>query len=194
MGAQSPMFAPLIQTTSALRISDQGLAARSMPKAFLFAAAALTMQHFVSIVSTACLDLLGIAAYRQGYFIHLAGYSMEVGEACSGLRGIMLMLAVSVALGELFQSRLAGRAMLLLLALPMAIAANCLRVTLSGVIMVFFGRRWAEGVFHTLEGLATTLIAAGALFVVALVVARFEQPGDAESAGQETPKQLGKGV
>ena len=38
------MFEPLIQTTSALGMSDQGLAPRSMPKAFLLAAAALTMQ------------------------------------------------------------------------------------------------------------------------------------------------------
>ena len=160
----------------------------------VYQAAALTMQHFVSIVSTACLDLLGIAAYRQGYFIHLADYSMEVGEACSGLRGMMLMLALSVALGELFQSRLMGRAVLLILALPMAIAANCLRVTLSGIIMVFLGRRWAEGVFHTLEGLATTLIAAGALFVVALALARFEQPNNAKSTGQDRSKQPGSGT
>ncbi len=45
IGAHSPTFAPLIQTTSALGMSDHGLAARSMPKAFLLPAAALTMHR-----------------------------------------------------------------------------------------------------------------------------------------------------
>jgi len=41
----SATFAPLIHTTSAPRMSDQGLAARSIPKAFLFPAPALTMHR-----------------------------------------------------------------------------------------------------------------------------------------------------
>ena len=45
MGAHSAMFAPLIHTTSVLRISLHGLAARSTPKAFLLAPPALTMQR-----------------------------------------------------------------------------------------------------------------------------------------------------
>ena len=44
MGAHSATLAPLIQTRSVSRMSLQGLAARSIPKDFLFAAAALTMQ------------------------------------------------------------------------------------------------------------------------------------------------------
>jgi exosortase len=136
---------------------------------------ALTMQQFVSVVSTFLLEMLGIAVFRQGYMVHLSDYSMEVGEACSGVRGITAILALGVAMGELMNSSRPVRWLLGLLAIPVAIGSNCLRVTLTGIIMVFFGRQWAEGVFHTLEGLAVLLVAAGVLALIALGLARVEK-------------------
>jgi exosortase len=136
---------------------------------------ALWMQHFVSTVSAASLETLGIAAYRQGYMIHLSDYTMEVGEACSGLRQLTAVLALGVAMGELYQTSKTSRWLLALLALPVAVAANCFRVTMSGVIMVFFGAKWAEGVFHTLEGLAVILLAAAGLVAIAAGLMRLER-------------------
>jgi exosortase len=136
---------------------------------------ALWMQHFVSLISAASLEILGIAAYRQGYMIHLSDYTMEVGEACSGLRQLTAVLALAVAMGELYQASTPTRWLLALLALPVSIAANCFRVTMSGVIMVFFGAKWAEGVFHTLEGLAVILMAAATLLAIAWGLVRLEQ-------------------
>jgi exosortase len=141
----------------------------------VYQTAALAMQHFVSVISTASLETLGIAAYRQGYIVHLADYEMEVGEACSGLRGITAVLALAVAMGEVYQNGRLVRWLLVLLALPVAVASNCLRVTLSGVIMVFFGRKWAEGTFHMLEGLATILMAAVVLLLLAWGLAAMEE-------------------
>lgn len=141
----------------------------------VYQATALWMQHFVSVISAAALEIMGIAAYRQGYIIHLSDYTMEVGEACSGLRQLTAVLALGVAMGELYQNGRTVRWLLAILALPVAVGANCLRVTLSGVIMVLFGAKWAEGVFHTLEGLATILLAAGVLLALASALARWEQ-------------------
>jgi exosortase len=141
----------------------------------VYQAAALTMQHFVSVVSTACLETIGIAAFRQGNRIFLTDLPMDVGEACSGLRGITAILALGLAIGELYQSSRPMRWLLVILALPVAVAANCLRVTLTGIIMVLFGRKWAEDVYHTLEGLATMLMAAAVLLLIAWVLGKYEQ-------------------
>ena len=141
----------------------------------IYQATALSMQHFVSVISASCLETMGIAAYRQGYMIYLSDYTMEVGEACSGLRQLTAILALGVAIGELYQSSRPVRWTLALIALPVAVGANCLRVTLSGVIMVFFGAQWAEGVFHTLEGLATILLAAAILVAIAGLLSRWEK-------------------
>jgi hypothetical protein len=45
IGEHSAVFDPAISTTSAFRMSSDGLALRSMPQAFLFGAPALTMQR-----------------------------------------------------------------------------------------------------------------------------------------------------
>jgi exosortase len=141
----------------------------------VYQAAALTMQHFVSVVSTACLETIGIAAFRQGNWIHLSDFPMEVGEACSGLRGITAILALGLAIGELYQSSRPMRWLLVALALPVAVGANCLRVTLTGIIMVLFGRKWAENVYHTMEGLATMMIAAAVLLLIAWALGKCEE-------------------
>lgn len=136
---------------------------------------ALGMQHFVSTISAAALEILGITAFRQGYIIQLTDYTIEVGDACSGLRQLTAIIALGIAVGEIYQSSTISRWLLAFLALPVAVGANCFRVTMTGVIMVFFGPQWAEGVFHTLEGLAVTILAAGALMAIAWGLGRLDE-------------------
>jgi len=121
---------------------------------------AIAMQNLVSAVSAFVLEGMGAAVYREGYFIHLTGYTMEVGQACSGLRQLTAVLALSLAIGYMHGRGAWYCAALGLLSIPIAVAANCVRVILTGVIMMLFGAEWADGVFHTLEGLAIVGVAA----------------------------------
>ncbi len=121
---------------------------------------AIMMQQWVSGISTEFLTICNIPAYREGYYIHLPGYTMEVGEACSGLRQLTAVLALSVAIGHLSQKTTLYRWSLALLSVPIAIFANCLRVMITGLILIAFGPEWAEGVYHTLEGLVIVGLAA----------------------------------
>ncbi len=135
---------------------------------------AVAMQQIVSAISAEMLDLFGTTVFREGNVLHLTNYSMEVGEACSGLRQLTAMLALAVAMGHLSGRGSAFRWTLGLLALPVAVAANSLRVVLTGFIAQLFGAKWAEGVYHTLEGMAVILLAAAILVAVAALLARIE--------------------
>lgn len=128
---------------------------------------AIRMQQLVSDVSTAVLSALGVPVYQEGYFVFVPGYTMEVAEACSGLRQLVAILALGVAIGHLSGRGRAYRWLLGLAAIPIAIVANCIRVVASGLILIAFGPQWAEGLFHTLEGLAIIGIAAALLVAVA---------------------------
>ncbi len=143
---------------------------------------AIRMQQLVSHLSTAMLDVCGVPVFREGYLIHLPGYTMEVAEACSGLRQLVAILALGVAIGQLSGRGRRFRWILGLSAIPIAILTNCLRVVLSGVILMWFGRQWAEGVFHTLEGLAIVAFSAGLLLLVAWGLARIEDQKAGQSA------------
>jgi exosortase len=135
---------------------------------------AIRMQQFVSDVSTAVLSALGVPVYQEGYFVFVPGYTMEVAEACSGLRQLVAILALGVAIGHLSGRGRAYRWLLGLAALPIAVVANCVRVVVSGLILIAFGPEWAEGVFHTLEGLAIIAIAALLMVGVAWGMARIQ--------------------
>jgi exosortase len=134
---------------------------------------AIGMQHIASAVSTAVFTLCGIPAYREGCYVSIPGYQMEVGAACSGLRQLAAIVALSLAVGHLSHRTAYFKWALGLLAVPIAIAANCIRVTLTGFILMGFGREWAEGVYHTLEGLAIVGVAALLILLTAWWLSRY---------------------
>jgi exosortase len=134
---------------------------------------AIGMQQIASAVSTGIFTLCGIPAYREGCYVSVPGYQMEVGAACSGLRQLAAIVALSLAVGHLSNRTAVFKWALGLLAVPIAIAANCIRVTLSGFILMGFGREWAEGVYHTLEGLAIVGVAAVLILLTAWWLSRY---------------------
>ncbi len=120
---------------------------------------ALWLQQLTSVVAAAGLDLSGSPTVQEGYQIYLPGHVLEVGAACSGLRGILGILAASLAISELGQRQRWYRWSLLLLAIPVSIAANSVRVFITGVLVYTGHAAWSQGLWHDLDGLFTTCLA-----------------------------------
>jgi exosortase len=140
--------------------------------AAVYQPAAILMQQLVSGVSQELLQLGGIAVYREGYLLHVRGLTMEVGEACSGLRQLTAILALAVAIGYFSGRGGWYTAVLGLLSIPVAVVANCLRVTMTGYTMLWFGKEFGEGLYHTLEGLVMVAVAAAMVAGVAWLLAQ----------------------
>lgn len=145
------------------------------------------MQQLVSVAAAGLLELGGAAVYREGYLLHLPGYTLEVGEACSGMRQLTTILALAVAVGYFASSRRWYRWTLAVAALPVALAANCVRVILAGVALYWWGPRWAEGVLHTLEGVTTAVLASGLLLGLAWGLSRWDQDAGVPAAKPRAP-------
>ena len=124
------------------------------------------LQHLVSITSEALLSLCGVPVHREGYLLRLPGQTVEVAEGCSGLRQITLFLAMSVFVGLLHRRRVVWLP-LLVLSIPVAVLANTVRITLTGLIVVYLGPDWASGVLHDVEGLFTFALGLGMLWFAA---------------------------
>ena len=110
------------------------------------------LQLFASRLSSSGLALLGIPVLREGNVLVLPNYSLEVVEACSGIRSLMSLIALAIAYGYLVERRIWARIALVVLIVPIAVASNALRVVGSGVATYFWGPRWAEGFFHFFQG------------------------------------------
>jgi|GEM_PF-420603 len=132
---------------------------------------AIEMQQIASAASAVLFELFQVPVYREGCFIHLPGYDMEVGAACSGLRQLAAIIALSLAVGQMSGRSRTYKWILGLLSVPIAVVANIIRVTLTGFILLWFGRKWAEGVYHTLEGLAIVGVAAALILLTAWLLA-----------------------
>lgn len=137
---------------------------------------AIVMQQAASWSGSTLLDMMGIDVYREGYRIAIPGFVMEVGAACSGLRQITAIFALSLAMGYLTRQPRSRMVLLALLAVPIAICANVVRVLMTGLILIFFGQKWAEGVYHSLEGMAIYAIAALLLWFVFRFFGETESP------------------
>jgi exosortase len=117
-------------------------------------------------VSAEWIALLGIPVFRDGNVLHLSRATLEVVEACSGMRSLISLLAVSGAYGYLCLPSWERRLGLIAATIPVAVAGNILRLTFTGVLADRFGQGVAEGFLHTVSGMAVFL--AGTLAIIGL--------------------------
>jgi exosortase len=103
--------------------------------------------------------LTGVPVLRDGNILMLSNYSMEVVEACSGIRSLMSLTALAIAYGYLTEPRRWVRCALVILMVPIAIAANAIRITCAGALAHRFGPTVAEGFLHGFSGWAIFLAA-----------------------------------
>jgi len=132
--------------------------------AIIYAQLTLPLQLFASSVAETILNAIGIPVLREGNVIELASQHLSVVEACSGIRSLLTLSYLALVYGYFFDPKTWMRWVLLAGTVPIAIAANAIRVTLTGVIS-----EWrtdlAHGFFHTVEGWVLFAVAVALLFL-----------------------------
>lgn len=126
--------------------------------AIIYARITLPLQLFASAVAEDILNLVGIPVLRDGNVLELASQRLSVVEACSGIRSLMSLGFLSLIYAYFFDKKVWMRGVLLAATVPIAIAANAARVTLTGVLSDF-RPDLARGFFHLLEGWVLFLVA-----------------------------------
>ena len=138
---------------------------------------AFPLQLFAAQTATFCLYNFGIPVLREGNVILLAGTTLEVAEACSGIRSLQALLALGTVYGYFSQRVMWKRWMLVLLSIPIAIVANAFRVTGTGVLANYWGVKAAEGFYHTFQGWLIFVIAFVLLLGAGAVLSRIGNRG-----------------
>jgi len=133
------------------------------------------MQLFASKVAARSLDLIGIPVLREGNIIQLANTSLEVAEACSGIRSLISLLALSVVFAYFSQNKTWKRIVLVLSTFPIAIIANAARVTGTGILAHHYGDQVAQGFFHGFSGWILFVVAFVCLFIVGGLLSKMKK-------------------
>ncbi|MEZ5065328.1 MAG: exosortase/archaeosortase family protein [bacterium] len=151
------------------------------PPTLVWNAIALPLQLLASRVAEWTLVLAGATIERDGNVIHLAGVSLEVAAACSGLRSLVTLLALAALLAEgsltgTIVRRFPNRVILFLAAVPIAVLLNAVRVSATALAAARVGEAAATGWVHEAAGAVSFLFALATLWFVGKGLARWERP------------------
>jgi EpsI family protein len=127
---------------------------------FIVEAATGPLKQFVSAIVAGILSMMGYAVERAGVVIDMGGHQMLVADACSGMNSIVSLAALTLLYTHLTGPSSARRWIVLLASvIPIAIAANVLRVLALALIAYHFGDDAAQGAIHTAAGLLVFIVA-----------------------------------
>jgi len=116
------------------------------------------LQILASQLAERVLEFLGYSVLREGNVLLLPGQTLNIAEACSGLRSLFALTFLSQAYIYLFDSRPGMRAVMFALVVPIAVFANCLRIVASAVAATY-NRAWGHGTYHESTGWIMFLVA-----------------------------------
>ena len=113
---------------------------------------AFPLQLLATNISYSIISALSIPVHQEGNILYFAQAHIEIVEACSGIRSIISLTMLSVILAFLSNNGFVTRFILILSAIPLALIANIIRITSSGILAHFWGQDAIQGVYHDFSG------------------------------------------
>jgi exosortase len=140
--------------------------------AILFNQVAFPLQLLASQAGEAGLNLAGVPVLREGNVMILPHTTLEVAEACSGIRSLISLLTLGIVFGYFTDQRGWVRFTIAAATVPIAIVTNAARVAGTGIAAYHWGPEAAEGFFHTFSGWLVFLAAFVLMFLVTRILLR----------------------
>ena len=109
------------------------------------------------------LKLFGVPVFSTGTLLQVEGGSLMVADACSGFATLYAAVTIAI-LTAYFCNSTSRRILLLLIAAPLAIAVNIVRVLMLTLMVNWFGLDILATSAHELSGLLTFMIALPIIF------------------------------
>ena len=154
----------------------------------IFNQIAFPLQMQASRFGEWAISAVGIPVLREGNVLTLANTSLEVAEACSGIRSLVSLITLGLVYGYFMDPRPWIRTLIVASAIPVAIIANGARVAGTGMAAHWIGKEAAEGFFHEFSGWIVFIFAFAMILVLQKLIVRFApKPAKEDTAGKATP-------
>ena len=146
-----------------------------LPRAFV-AVTTLHLQMFAARFAGHVLSLLDVPFMQRGVLIELPSMTLEVAEVCNGLRFLSALVVLTLAFAYVTQRTVARTALLTIMAVPVAIVANAVRVTGITLGVQYIGPEAASGFIHNYIGKSVWALTILTLVVIGIVLRRTTPP------------------
>ncbi len=134
--------------------------------AIVFNQITFPLQILASKIASTVLPWMGVPVLREGNVINLPAMALEVAEACSGIRSLISLLTLAVIYGYLMEQKNSIRLLLVLAAIPIAVAANSFRIVGTGLLVQYWDPAKAQGFFHEFSGWLIFVVSLLMLYVL----------------------------
>lgn len=132
--------------------------------AIIYAALTLRLQMLASQLGEIMIGWMGIPVLRAGNTLQLPSQTLDIAEACSGIRSLLSLGFLSLVYAYFTDKRVWMRWALLLATIPIAIGANGIRVAITGLLSEI-NTELARGAYHEAEGYIVFVVALVALII-----------------------------
>jgi exosortase A len=140
--------------------------------AIIFNQIAFPLQLLASRAGEAAISAAEIPVLREGNVLVLARTTLEVAEACSGIRSLISLLALGIVFGYFTDSRVRVRTLIALSTIPVAIVSNGARVAGTGILAHHWGPEAAQGFFHEFSGWVVFMVAFALMLALQQLIVR----------------------
>jgi len=134
--------------------------------AIIFNHITFPLQLLASRIASDILPMLGVPVLQEGNVIQLPVMKLEVAEACSGIRSLMSLFALAIFYGYFLERTTSRRTILALASIPIAVAANVVRIVGTGLCVQYWDPDKALGFFHEFSGWVMFVISLCCLYLV----------------------------
>jgi exosortase len=142
----------------------------------------LSLQLCASTIAESLLTLFRIPVLREGNVLQLPNATLQVAEACSGIRSMTALLTLALIVARFSDTRWLQRAVIVLSAIPIAVVVNGFRVAAASIGARWFGAAAVEGTVHEVLGWVMFLVAFAMMAACARAVGgRVPRPESATS-------------
>jgi len=132
--------------------------------AIIYSQLTLKLQLLASELGEMLITMMGIPVLRAGNTLQLPSQTLDIAEACSGIRSLLSLMFLSLVYAYFMDKKVWMRWALLFATIPIAIGANAIRVGLAGLLSEI-NTKLATGMYHEAEGYVVFIVALGALLV-----------------------------
>lgn len=138
------------------------------------------LQWVATVASTFALQTLGLPAVADGFIILIGDARIGVVEACNGLGMLFMFFAFATAAVFVIQRRPVDKAIIFLSAVPISLAANITRITVTGLLHATVGGGAADAFYHDLAGWLMMPLALAMLWAELFLLSRLLIEPDAD--------------
>ena len=129
------------------------------------------LQRLAADMAVIVLKVTGVAALGDGTKIIIDGEggefrTLNVAEACAGLRSLMTFITIGAAIAFLSSRPLWQKIIITISAVPIAIFCNVMRVCGQGLLDHYWGKQWSQDFAHQFAGMVMLI---PAFFLLLLV-------------------------